>query len=214
MSPFTASIAVLLAVALPQSTATPSSPTTIFHSDALHLDYTYSSLFKALPAVADQTLQSEKDKASGAVAKAEVSCISLPLTATDSSGGFRMISIMRLDGTCLGRPTSSAELAALATTSLTDSLKRFGDPQIGPAAYFHVADHAAAVLSGSVKSDKYGATFYGTASCLIQGNDAVCWEFMASKCSALPELMAYPIQFDGQPAEPLIPAKFAQDCKP
>ncbi|HSY37041.1 MAG TPA: hypothetical protein VK814_14895 [Acidobacteriaceae bacterium] len=214
MSPLTTTLALLLAAALPQSTAPPTSPTTTFHSDALHLDYTYAAAFTTLPTVADQALQSEKDKASGAVAKATVSCISLPLTATDSRSGFRMISIMRLDGTCLGRATTSAELAALATSSLTDSLKRFGDPQIGTAAYFHLADHPAAVLSGSVTSEKYGATFYGTATCLIQGNDAVCWEFLASKCSALPELLAYPIAFDGQPAQPLIPAKFAQACKP
>ena len=214
MTSLTTTIALLLAAALPQSTAAPSSPTATFHSDALHLDYTYSSLFKAMPAVADQALQSEKDKATGAVPKAAVSCISLPLTATDASSGFRMISIMRLDGTCLGRPTTSAELAALATTSLTDSLKRFGDPQTGTAAYFQLADHPAAVLSGSVVSGKYGTTFYGTATCLPQGADAVCWEFLASKCSALPELIAYPIQFDGQPAQPLIPAKFAQACKP
>jgi len=214
MSPLTTTLALLLAAARPQATATPSSPTATFHSDALHLDYTYSSLFKALPTVADQTLQSEKDKATGAVAKAAVTCISLPLTATDSTNGFRMISIMRLDGTCLGRPTTSGELAALATTSLTDSLKRFGDPQVGAAAYFQVANHSAAVLSGSVRSEKYGTAFYGTVSCLIQGTDAVCWEFMASKCSALPELLAYPIQFEGQPAQPLIPAKFAQACNP
>ncbi len=105
-----------------------------------------------MPAASDQALQSEKDKANGAAAKAEVSCISLPLTATDASSGFRMISIMRLDGTCLGRPTTAPELGALATSSLTDSLKRFGDPQIGAAAAFQVADHSAAVLSGSVKS--------------------------------------------------------------
>ncbi len=211
MSPFPATLALLLAA---QSLATPSSPTATFRSDALHLNYTYSSVFKPMPAASDQALQSEKDKANGAAAKAEVSCISLPLTATDASSGFRMISIMRLDGTCLGRPTTAPELGALATSSLTDSLKRFGDPQIGAAAAFQVADHSAAVLSGSVKSDKYGTTFYGTASCLIQGSDAVCWEFLASKCSALPELMAYPIQFDGQPAQPLIPAKFAPPCKP
>ncbi len=212
MSPLPATAALLLIAA--QSLATPSSPTATFHSDALRLDYTYSSAFKTMPAVGDQALQSEKDKATGAVAKAAVSCISLPLVATDSSSGFRMISIMRLDGTCLGRPTTSAELGALATTSLTDSLKRFGDPQTGAATYFQVADHSAAVLSGSVVSEKYGATFYGTAACLIQGTDAVCWEFLASKCSALPELMANPIAFDGQPAQPLIPAKFAQACKP
>ncbi len=212
MSPLTTTLAILLIAA--QSTATPTTPTATFHSDALHLDYSYSSAFKPMPAVADQALQSEKDKVTGAVPRAEVSCISLPLTATDSTNGFRMISIMRLDGTCLGRPTTAAELSAIATSTLTNSLKRFGDPQTGAPGYYQLADHSAAVLSGSVISEKYATTFYATATCLLQGSDAVCWEFMASKCSALPELMAYPIQFESQPAQPLIPARFAQACKP
>ncbi len=212
MSPLATSVAPPLLAA--QSTATPSSPTATFRSDALHLTYTYSSVFKPMPSAADQALQSEKDKASGAVAKAAVSCISLPLTATDASSGFRMISIMRLDGTCLGRPTTAAELSTLAATTLSDSLKRFGDPQVGVPAYYQVSDHSAAVLSGSVTSARYATTFYGTATCLLQGDDAVCWEFLASKCTALPELIAYPIAFDDQPAQPLIPARFAQACKP
>ena len=210
MLPLTPTLALLLLAG--QSLATPSSPTTTFRSDALNLTYTYPSTFKPLPAAADNALQSEKDKATGAVAKAAVSCISLPLTATDSTSGFRMISIMRLDGTCLGRPTTPAELSTLATTTLTDSLKRFGDPQLSTAASYQPADHPAAVLSGSVVSARYGTTFYGTATCLLQGQDAVCWEFLASKCSALPDLISYPIQFDGQSPQPLIPAKFAQAC--
>ena len=72
---------------------------------------------------------------------------------------------------------------------------------------------SASTLSGSVKSDKYGLTFYGTASCLLQGNDVVCWEFLASDCSQLPELMANPIQFEGQPKAALIPETFAQTCE-
>jgi len=85
MSPLPTTLALLLIAA--QSLATPSSPTVTFHSDALHLGYTYSSAFTTMPAVGDQALQSEKDKATGAVAKAAVSCISLPLVATDSSSG-------------------------------------------------------------------------------------------------------------------------------
>jgi hypothetical protein len=213
MTTLTASIALLLAVALPQSTPTPGSPTATFHSDILHLDYTYDSSFAAMPAVADQALQSEKDKATGAT-KAAISCVSLPLTATDSSNGFRMIMIMRMDGACLGHLTTTSELGAVATSALTESLKRFGDPLMGTSVDYQVAGHPAAVLSGSVKSEKYGATFYGSASCLIQGADTVCWELLASDCSKLPGLMANPIQFNGQPAQALIPERFAQSCKP
>lgn len=213
MTPLTASLALLLAAAVTQSTLTPSSPTTTFHSDTLHLDYTYGSSFAAMPAVADQALQSEKDKATG-VTKAAMNCITLPLTATDSSNGFRMILIVRMDGVCLGSTTPSSGLGTVTTSALTQSLLRFGDPQVGTSADYQVAGHPASVISGSVKSEKFSATFYGTASCLLQGADVVCWEFLASDCSKLPELMANPIQFNGQPSEALIPEKFAQTCKP
>jgi hypothetical protein len=213
MSPLTASIALLLAVALPQTTPTPSSPTTTFHSDILHLDYTYGSSLIATPKAGDQAIQSEKDKSTG-TEKAAIDCITLPLTAIDSSNGLRMILVMRMDGTCLGRLTTASGLGAITTSALTESLKRFGDPQMGTSVDYQVAGHPAAVLSGSVKSDKYNASFYATASCLLQGADVVCWEFLASDCSKLPALLANPIQFNGQPAQALIPEKFAQTCKP
>jgi hypothetical protein len=184
MTPLTASVALLLAAALSQSAPTPSSPTTTFHSDILRLDYTYGSTFAAMP------------------------------TATDSSNGFRMIIIMRMDGVCLGHLPSTSELGSLTTSALTQSLKRFGDPQMGTSADYQVTGHPASVISGSVKSEQYGQTFYGTSSCLIQGADAVCWEFMASDCSKLPALMANPVQFNGQLAAALIPERFAQTCKP
>ena len=126
-----------------------------------------------------------------------------------------MVSIMRLDGACLGRPTTSAELSTLGhhhPHRLAQALWR--SPTRYRAAYYQLANHSAAVLSGSVVSARYAATFYGAATCLIQGNDAVCFEFLTSKCTALPDLMNNPIAFDAQPAEPLIPARFAQPCQP
>ena len=204
-------IALLLTTAI--QTATPSSPTATFHSDILHLDYTYSSSLVADPSLGDQAIQSQKDTTTGLV-KAATNCVSLPLTAIDSSNGFRMVVLLRVDGTCIGQPTAPSELAALATNTLTQSLQRFGTPQMAASADYLLATHPAAVLSGSVKSEKYGTTFYGTASCTIQGKDAVCWEFLANDCSKLPELIAYPIKFDGESPQPLIPAKFAQPCKP
>jgi hypothetical protein len=208
-------------VALPQSTppatkpAPPatSTPTITFHSDVLHLDYTYSSSLTARPDVADQAIQAEKDKSTGAT-KVAMSCITLPLVTTDASNGLRMVLIMRMDGACLGHASSASELGTVATSALTQSLLRFGNPQVGSSTSYQVAGHPASVISGSVKSEKYGTTFYGMASCLIQGGDSVCWEILASDCSKLPELMANPVKFDGQPAEALIPEKFAQSCKP
>jgi hypothetical protein len=213
MTPLTASVALLLAAALPQSTPTPGTPTTTFHSDILHFDYTYGSSFAAMPDVASQSVQSEKEKATG-VLKAAINCVTLPLVASDSSHGLRMLMILRMDGACFGTPTPASSLGTVTTSALTQSLLRFGDPQVGASADYQIAGHPASVISGSVKSEKLGATLYATASCLLQGTDTVCWELLSSDCSKLPDLMANPIQFDGQPAEPVIPAKFAPTCKP
>jgi hypothetical protein len=213
MTPIIASVALLFVAALPQSTPTPASATTIFHSDVLHFDYTYDSGFTAQPSVADEAVQSEKDKATG-VMKAAISCVSLPLTAIDANNGFRMIMILRMDSACMGQKTTATQLGPLVTSTLTQSLTRFGAPQVSASADYAVAGHPAAAIAGSVKSDKYGATFYATASCLIQGADAVCWEFLASDCSKLPQLIANPVHFDGQSPAALIPDKFAQTCKP
>lgn len=212
MSPLTASIALLLATALPQTTPPAATTSTTYHSDVLHFDYTYSSSFTTVTSAADEALKTEKDKSTG-VAKAAIDCITLPVTATDSSNGFRMILIMRMDGACLGTTTPASKLGAVTNSALTQSLTRFGDPQMGKPADYKLSGHPASTLSGSVKSEKYGLTFYGTASCLLQGNDVVCWEFLASDCSQLPELMANPIQFEGQPKAALIPQTFAPPCQ-
>jgi hypothetical protein len=207
---------LLFAGAFPQkaSTPTPATPpaTTNYHSDILRFDYTYSSSFTTETNAADEALKAEKDKSTG-VMKAAIDCITLPLTATDSSNGFRMILIMRMDGACLGSTTPPSRLGAVTNSALTQSLKRFGDPQMGAPADYQVIGHPASTLSGSVKSEKYGLIFYGTASCLLQGSDVVCWEFLASDCSQLPALMANPIQFEGQPKAALIPETFTPPCQ-
>ncbi len=125
-----------------------------------------------------------------------------------------MIMIMRLDAACMGSTTSASDLSGLTSSTLSHSLQRFGDPVVGTAGDYQVAGHAASALSGSVKSEKFGATLYATATCLVQGKDTVCWEFLTQDCSKLPALMANPVKFEGQPAEVLIPEKFAPPCKP
>jgi|HubBroStandDraft_1064217.scaffolds.fasta_scaffold424437_1 hypothetical protein len=212
-------LALLLAAALPQQTATSttspppsSSSTTTYHSDVLHFDYAYNSSLVAAPSAGDDAIKAEKDKATG-TQKTAIGCITLPLTAIDSSTGLRMVLIMRMDGVCLGATTPASGLGAVTSSALTESLARFGAPQMGTTVDYQVAGHSASNLSGSVKSEKYGVTFYASASCLLLGSDVVCWELLASDCAQLPEMMNYPVSFDGKGAEPLIPAKLAPVCK-
>lgn len=217
LSSFLTGFALLAASALPQSTtvkptATPA-PTTTFHSDALHLDYTYPSSIATIQGIAESAIKEEKDSATGVV-KAAVGCVTLPLTAVESNNGLRMAMIMRMDETCLGTTTSANQLNFVTSSALGGSLKRFGEPVMGTPTSYQIAAHDAATVSGVVQSEKYGATFYAIASCIIQGNNVVCWELITSDCSKLPEMMAYPVKFEGAPAEALIPAKFAPTCKP
>jgi hypothetical protein len=206
---------ILLAAVIVQTPSPVPPPTTaassIFHSDILHFDYTYSSSLTAAPSAGDNAIKAEKDKAIGAE-KSAINCITLPFTAIDTTVGLRMVLIMRMDGVCLGKVTAPSGLGAVTLSALTESLKRFGTPQLSMPTDYQIASHSASALFGSVKSEKYGVTFHSTAACLLQGSDVVCWELLSSDCAKVPELMSYPIKFEGHPAEALIPAKFAPPC--
>ena len=207
-------LALLAAVQTQNQTAKAPPPpaTTTFHSDTLHLDYTYPKSLESLASTADEAMKEEQNNETGAL-KAAVSCITLPLMAADSTGGMRMVLIMRLDGVCLGTTTPVSDLGAVATSGLTESLKRFGDLQVGKPTTYEVMGHSASAIFGTVKSVSYGMTFYGGTSCLLQGKDVLCWEFVVSDCAQLSPLMSYPAQFDGKTAEPLIPANLAPACE-
>jgi hypothetical protein len=202
--------AVILQTPAPVPPPTTAASTT-FHSNVLHFDYTYSSTLAAAPSAGDDAIKAEKDKSTGAE-KSAINCITLPLTAIDTTAGLRMVLIMRMDGICRGKVTAPSDLGAVTVSAFTESLKRFGTPQLGTPTDYQVAGHSASSLSGSVKSEKYAATFYGIATCLLQGSDVVCWELLTTDCAKLPELMSYPVKFEGHPAEALIPAKFAPPC--
>lgn len=188
------------------------SGTTTFHSDALQLDYTYPKAFVTTASVADQAVQSERDKTTG-VANAAANCLSFPLAAIDSDG-FRIIGIMRMDGGCLGMSMAASSLDGAATSALTQSLQRFGAPSINSAADYQLGGHDASAITGTVTSEKDHLTFYAASSCLVQGKDLVCFELLASDCAQLRRMMRFPVRLDGKAAEALIPAKFALRCAP
>ena len=188
------------------------SATTTFHSDILHLDYTYDSALIAAPDVSASSLQGVRNETSGKARQA-VDCISMPLTAVNTTNGIRMLLIMRFDSACLASMKLSSNPTKAVTSSFAGSLGRFGDPEVVQAEDYTVAGRSASATSGSVVSAKYGTTVYGAATCLMQGADIVCWEFISNDCSALPALMSAPVKFEDQPAEPLIPNRFAPTCK-
>ena len=197
----------------PPSQSQPDAATTTFHSDVLHFDYTYSkALIPMAPSETADAIQAAKNEVTG-VAKAAIDCVTDPLAATDSKGGVRVLVILRLNGTCLGAAPPASILGTTVTSTLSQSLSKFGTPQMGASADYQVAGHSASAVSGTVKSDQLNVTFFGSASCLLHGSDVVCWEFIASDCARVPEMMKYPVAFEGKDPEAVIPAKFAQACK-
>lgn len=188
------------------------SPTTTYTDSALHYSYTYASVLVNDPAMAKAALEEEKSKSTG-VKRAATECVSSPLVAMDTNDHLHMALIVRIDFDCMGIPVPPTP-EGVALSTLKESLSRFGTPTMDAAVAYKIADSPAEALSGSVVSEKYGATFYGSAACTLIGNSVVCWEFVANECSALPALQASPVTLEGKPATAVIPEKTLAACKP
>lgn len=204
--------ALLLTVVLTQTTVVPGKTTTD-HSEPLHFDYTYDSALVTMGDVAQDALKSATDESTG-VKKAAVACVTLPVTAVDSANGLRMAMIMRMDSKCLGIEIKPEQVSDLAKSSLSEAMHRMGgEPTMGEPNTYELGGHKAAAISATVDSDKYKTTFYGMASCSIQGSDSVCWEFVTTDCSKLAAMIAAPVKFEGKEPQAVIPAAFAIACR-
>jgi hypothetical protein len=187
----------------PKPAATPDA--TPFRSEALHLSYIVPSGLRTESAVADQAIKEEQANSTG-VQKAAAQCISLPLLAVDTSETFRMVGIMRMDGACLGVPTTAIPLGPIASSALTESLHRFGEGKVLTAVDYKLGDRAASVIRGSVASDKLGTTMYAAVSCVLLDKDIACWEFLATDPAIIDQMAASPVHFYGHEAIPVVPA--------
>jgi len=186
--------------------------TVSFRSEPLKFSYTLPAGIHAETNIAEQALKEETDKATG-VKKAAAECVSIPLLAMDETENFRMVSVMRMDQTCLGSSTTPSQLGSIATQVLTESLKRLGEPQVGTPLDYKLGEHGASLLVGSAKSEKLGVTFHAAISCALVEKDIACWEFLAVDPAVLAQLTAIPVHFDGHDPLPVVPAEIIAKAK-
>jgi hypothetical protein len=197
----------------PAAKAPASAPATTTYIDHdLHFTYSYASSLVADPETAKAAIEAEKKDSTG-VKRAAADCVSTPLMAMDTNEGLRMDILIRMDLTCLGEEIKTDELGPAVGSILKESLARFGTPTLADPASYTLASSPAAAVSGSVASEKYGLTFYGSATCTLAGKNVLCWEFVSNDCAALAPMMAYPVTFDGKPATAVIPEKTILPCK-
>ena len=187
-------------------------PTPVRVAD-LHLTYDVPTGLAMDPGLLAAALKEESDNAQG-IAKTAMACVRSPVMAADPTDNFRMVVLVEIDFTCLGQPATEDALSEVATSTLKESLHRFGDGVLTAPVKYKVGDMPAAFVRGSVKSDKFSTTFYGSTTCvLVDKRKMGCWEFVALKPGDVDTLGAVPVHFDGHEAVALVPAAVSAQAK-
>jgi len=188
-------LSALPAVAAGPQTATP--PTTMkFHSDTLHLDYTYPTSFVQRDTSKDATHP----------------CGTESISAVDTKDGFRMIMLQDEDGECLNKNLAS-NLASRVNALANSQLKRYGTPVLPDVTAYMIGSHHAITTNGFIFDPIGGKTHYVAVSCQMIDKHAACWELLSTSCSALTEMESYPVTFAGELPKPLIPESLKPECK-
>ena len=183
------------------------------HIVDLHLSYDVPAGLAMDPGLAAAAVKAEQDKATG-VEKAAAACVTSPVMAADPTENFRMIAVVQIDFACIGQPVKDETLSEVVASTLKGSLGRFGEGVMGAPVKYQVGAYPAAFVRGSVKSEKFAATFHASATCLLIDKTKMgCWEFIAMDDAAVDKLAALPVHFDGQPPVALVPAVVAAKSK-
>lgn len=192
--------ALALAFVLPLlAAAPPRARTTTYHSEEMNFDFTYPSAFTSNPRRA-----------------ADTDCVSTPIAVMDMRSSFNMIFLKNYDQSCISPYVVSAGPSAAVTKVLRDMLAQFGQPDMNISADYDLAGHQAAVATGSAKAQNARGpnTIYGTATCIVTGDNYACFELLSNDCANLTALAGSPIRFTGTPTTALIPRRLSYPCKP
>lgn len=197
----------------PPPTPAPKATSNTFHSETLHLSYVLPKGLEPQAGMGEAALKDESGKATGVV-KTAMQCVTVPLVGLEASNNFRMLTLIRLDETCLGAPIPDEGLGGLAKSTLAESLNRMGNgaTMTAPVSY-KLGEHNAAVIRGSVKSDKVDATFQALAVCTSVDKNIVCWEFVALKPEVADQLATATVHFDGHDPLAVVPTEVLAKVK-
>ena len=110
------------------------------------------------------------------------------------------------NGDCIEGGVTQERLRSVAAKGLTGILHASGKESMTSPLDFDMAAHPAAVMSGNVFSEANHGVLFGEMACAAVAKDIACWTFVSSTLSKTSRLAAMPVQFDGQPPAPIIPA--------
>jgi hypothetical protein len=195
---------LLLFLAPPLQTQAPR--TTTYRSQAMGLTLTYPASFKAA---------GTKQKPADAETLGH-DCSAMPLAVMDMTTGFNMIFLKRIDTSCLGIHPNIAQLEDITSATLGDTLRKLGNPEIGPGVPFSFGTHDATVLSGTVKvpQSRGNNLILGIAACITDGKNIACFQFLSNDCEAVGKLAGATVTFDGEAAVPVVPKSLMAPCYP
>jgi hypothetical protein len=216
MRPFAAISALLLTSTLYAQTSVPAPATSAppasaaqpsalanYHSDTLHLTYSYPASYTDATAMVGPAMQASLSGDPAAAAQA--ACISIPLSRMDTSNGaMGMVILVRADAACFKKKFNAKSVTEAAQDEVRSIAASGAKTSFGQPVSYTVANHPAALLVGSFALPT-GQTMQAMISCVLDQPDIACWQFLATNTDRLRTMSTFPVTFDNNPATPLIP---------
>ena len=178
--------------------------TNIYRNEALHLTYNYPATYLDASATVGPAFQASVSNAVGGDADL-TRCVTLPFSAMSSASGLSIVLLMRADAACTKKTFTVANLPEFTRGEVQGLSASGAKPQFGAPVSFATAGHAAQLLQGSFILPT-GQSMRAMVACVLLKPDIACFQFLGSSDENLRTMSAFPVSFDGAPAQPLVPA--------
>ena len=177
---------------------------TTFHSDVLHLSYSYPAKYSDASATVGPAFEASMSHAEGSQADA-ARCITVPFSAMNTENGLSILLLLRSDAGCAKKDYKASDLPVFTQGEVQGLSASGGHPQFGEPVSFTTGGHPAQLLQGSFTLPT-GQAMQAMVTCVLLKPDIACFQFLGSSDSNLHAMAAFPISFDGGPAVPLVPS--------
>ena len=132
-------------------------------------------------------------------------CVTLPFSAMNSSKGLSVVLLVRADAGCTKKTFTAAQLPEFTHGEVQGLSASGAKPHFGEPVSFTTGNHPAQLLQGSFTLPT-GQAMRAMVACVLLKPDIACFQFLGSSDENLRSMSAFPVSFDGGPAQPLVPA--------
>lgn len=203
----TAQTAAAPAVGAKPTEAAPTTPGAMsaYHSDALHLTYSYPAVYKDASATVGPALEASIGQQNMGT-KDAVRCVTVPFSAMDhTSGQFSLMLLVRADGGCMKKKFTAEQLPEFTKGEVQGLTASGAHTQFEQPVAFTTQGRPAELLEGTFELPT-GQALHALAVCMLLKPDVACWQFLASSEQSLRAMTAFPVALEGGQPEPLVPA--------